>query len=43
MRAPVYTGDSHWSDLRRRKRQAELADAAKNMMPLSSFFAVGGQ
>jgi hypothetical protein len=43
MRAPVYTGDSHWSDLQRQKRQDELADAAKNMTLLSAFFPMGGQ
>ena len=40
MRASVYTGDSYWTDLRRRKAQKELADAAEGMPAITSFFSV---
>jgi hypothetical protein len=40
MRSSVYTGDSCWTDLRRRKAQQELAEAAKGMHQLTSFFSV---
>jgi hypothetical protein len=40
MRSSVYTGDSYWTDLRRRKAQQELAEAAKGMHQLTSFFSV---
>jgi hypothetical protein len=40
MRASVYTGDSYWTDLRRRKAQLELAEAAEGMPAITSFFSV---
>ena len=40
MQASVYTGDSYWTDLRRRKAQQELAEAAEGMPAITSFFSI---
>jgi hypothetical protein len=40
MQAPMYTGDSDWTGLRRRKAQQELAEAAEGMPAITSFFSV---